>query len=67
MTDQQAADQMTIMSWEAWSPQGIKLVAETLGPMGEYERRIFEAGWKLGYQCCLEQNQQLNILLRERN
>jgi len=67
MTNEEAVDQMTLVSWDHWAPEGLPAVAEELGPMGEYERRIFEAGWKLGYHFALEQNQEINRILRASN
>jgi len=67
MTDEEAVDKMTLMSWDQWSAEGVQAVRDTLGPMGEYEQRIFEAGWKLGYSYALEQNQEINRRLRASN
>ena len=51
--EEQLAAGWTNACWDQWSPHGIPVITQSLGPVGEYERRILEAGWKLGFAYCL--------------
>jgi hypothetical protein len=57
------ASDFALECWERFvRVGGIERVAEDLGPMGEYEGRIFEAGWKLGFTQCLLQGRAFSDL-----
>ncbi len=51
--------------WDAWvAAGGLDAVEEVLGPVKqEPARSIFESGWKLGAQCCVQTGRALAIEL----
>jgi len=64
LTDEEAlefATGLALSCWEAFVEcGGLKHIGDTLGPVGDYEARIFEAGWKLGFTQCLLQGKPFN-------
>lgn len=67
--DDDAAEEIiarfTNAQWDGWvAAGGLDAVEAVLGPVkGEPARSIFETGWKLGVQCCLQSGRAVAIEL----
>ena len=66
--EMEIASEFTLDCWKRFvEGGGLKTIGNTLGPVGDHEARIFEAGWKLGFMQCLMAGREFNKFLSQNN